>query len=110
MVAVDADQLAALAADPQAIVARPVEGLSWGAFLDGKSLPNAELSDWLAFERTRCRTLAQTVLGSAAERLESGGDVSYGFYLEHPSYLSLALVTCSPNRSTPELACPVPHA
>ncbi|MEV6500920.1 hypothetical protein [Streptomyces prunicolor] len=32
---------------------------------------------------------------------------SYGFYLERPSYLSLALVTCSPNRAMPELACPV---
>ncbi|WP_329067592.1 hypothetical protein [Streptomyces sp. NBC_01429] len=47
------------------------------------------------------------LVGSAAERLEQGGDVSLGFYLERPSYLSLALVTCSPNRAAPELARPV---
>lgn len=43
---------------------------------------------------------------SAAERLRAGADVSYGHYLERPAYLSLAVVTCSPNRTTPELACP----
>ncbi|MFJ4631340.1 hypothetical protein [Streptomyces sp. NPDC088847] len=43
----------------------------------------------------------------AAERLESGADVSLGFYLERPSYLSLAVVTCSPNHSKPELHCPM---
>ncbi|WP_328831329.1 hypothetical protein OHT77_28805 [Streptomyces sp. NBC_00252] len=43
----------------------------------------------------------------AAERLESGADVSLGFYLERPSYLSLAVVTCSPNHSKPELQCPM---
>ncbi|MFE2097225.1 hypothetical protein [Streptomyces sp. NPDC059468] len=42
----------------------------------------------------------------AVEKLSSGGDVSLGFYLERPSYLSLAVVTCSPNRSKPELTCP----
>ncbi|MHC5905673.1 hypothetical protein ACVNF4_17485 [Streptomyces sp. S6] len=47
------------------------------------------------------------LVNSAAERLGSGADLSYGFYLERPSYLSLAVVTCSPNRSLPELACPV---
>ncbi|MFE2600555.1 hypothetical protein ACFXCZ_29350 [Streptomyces sp. NPDC059396] len=48
------------------------------------------------------------LVNSAAERLDGGTDVSLGFYLERPSYLSLALVTCSPNRSKPELACPIP--
>ncbi|MCS0602540.1 hypothetical protein NX794_15155 [Streptomyces sp. LP11] len=45
--------------------------------------------------------------GSAIERLASGGDVSLGIYLERPCYLSVALVTCSPNRSMPGLACPI---
>ncbi|MDG9719264.1 hypothetical protein [Streptomyces sp. DH24] len=45
-------------------------------------------------------------VGSAVARLRAGGDVSLGFYLERPSYLSLALVTCSPNRERPELPCP----
>ncbi|MEU3600501.1 hypothetical protein ABZ714_17555 [Streptomyces sp. NPDC006798] len=44
---------------------------------------------------------------SACDRLTRGGDVSHGFYLERPSYLSLALVCCSPNRARPELDCPV---
>ncbi|MEU9113301.1 hypothetical protein AB0D04_16350 [Streptomyces sp. NPDC048483] len=48
-----------------------------------------------------------TLGSSAAERLGWGGDVSLGFYLERPSFLSLALVTCSPNRSLPELRCPI---
>lgn len=43
---------------------------------------------------------------SAAERLRWGRDVSLGFYLERPAYLSLALVTCSPNRAAPDLPCP----
>ncbi|MFF0165529.1 hypothetical protein [Streptomyces prasinus] len=46
------------------------------------------------------------LVDAAAERLYSGADVSYGHYLERPSYLSLAVVTCSPNRAAPELACP----
>ncbi|MGQ5638044.1 MULTISPECIES: hypothetical protein [unclassified Streptomyces] len=47
------------------------------------------------------------LVNSIVERLGSRSDVSLGFYLERPSYLSLAVVTCSPNRSKPELVCPV---
>ncbi|MEU6506601.1 hypothetical protein [Streptomyces sp. NPDC046942] len=47
------------------------------------------------------------LVNSAAAKLCSGGDVSLGFYLERPSYLSLAVVTCTPNRARPELTCPV---
>ncbi len=43
---------------------------------------------------------------SAARRLGRGGDVTHGFYLERPAFLSLALVCCSPNRAVPELECP----
>ncbi|MEU2059635.1 hypothetical protein [Streptomyces sp. NPDC013455] len=46
------------------------------------------------------------LVASARERLATGGDVSLGFYLERPAYLSLALVTCSPNRTSPGLPCP----
>ncbi|MGW3033241.1 hypothetical protein ACWDCB_18670 [Streptomyces sp. NPDC001178] len=52
-------------------------------------------------------TRLASVINSTAARLSSGTDVSLGFYLERPSYLSLAVVTCSPNRSKPELTCPV---
>ena len=47
------------------------------------------------------------LVASAAERLGSGGDASYGFYLERPLYLSLALVACSPNPTRPDLTCPL---
>ncbi|MGW0864390.1 hypothetical protein [Streptomyces sp. NPDC002611] len=47
------------------------------------------------------------LVNSAVERLDAGTDVSLGFYLERPSFVSLAVVTCSPNRPKPELACPV---
>ncbi|MET7935295.1 hypothetical protein [Streptomyces sp. NPDC005322] len=44
---------------------------------------------------------------TAAERLAHGGDVSFGFYLGRTSFLSLALVTCSPNHWSPDLPCPL---
>lgn len=50
------------------------------------------------------------VVASAVERLGRGGDVSLGHYLGRPLFLSVALVTCSPNRAaTPHgetLSCP----
>ncbi|KOU63068.1 hypothetical protein ADK57_23160 [Streptomyces sp. MMG1533] len=67
----------------------------------------AEHAHRFASERNRDTTRLTMLVNSAAERLDSGDDVSLGFYLERPSYLSLALVACSPNRSMPELACPV---
>lgn len=48
-----------------------------------------------------------TLVTAAAEQLDSGGDVSLGFYLERPSFLSLALVTCSPNKGNRLLPCPL---
>jgi TolB-like protein len=45
-----------------------------GEFLDGVDADGAGLQDWLNFERSRCRSLAQKVLGSAAEVAASGGD------------------------------------
>ena len=47
------------------------------------------------------------LVDSATERLASGSDSSYGFYLKRPTYLSLALVTCAPNRARPNLRCPL---
>lgn len=67
----------------------------------------AEYAPRFASEGERDTVLAATLIDSAAERLGWGGDVSIGFYLERPTYLSLALVTCSPNRAAPELACPL---
>lgn len=67
----------------------------------------AENAFRFASEAERDATRLARLVNSAAERLESGADVSLGFYLERPSYLSLALVTCSPNRSKHEIPCPV---
>ncbi|MEV6591544.1 hypothetical protein [Streptomyces acidicola] len=60
-----------------------------------------------ASEKDRSTTRLATLINSVARRLGSGSDVSLGFYLERPAYLSLALVACSPNRARPELPCPV---
>ncbi|MEV6961055.1 hypothetical protein AB0M97_18030 [Streptomyces sp. NPDC051207] len=65
----------------------------------------AEYAHRFASEVTRD---ADRYVRSAAQRLAAGADVSLGFYLERPSYLSLALVTCSPNRDQPTLPCPRP--
>lgn len=68
----------------------------------------AEYAHRFVSETDRDTTRLALLVNSAAERLDGGTDVSLGFYLEHPSYLSLALVACSPNHSKPELACPIP--
>ncbi|MFJ9856204.1 hypothetical protein ACWEV9_08480 [Streptomyces albogriseolus] len=66
----------------------------------------AEYAPRFAAEHERDTARLARVVESAAERLHAGGDVSYGRYLERPSYLSLAVVTCSPNRAVPGLTCP----
>lgn len=43
---------------------------------------------------------------SAVDRLGWGGDVSLGYYLSRPQFLSVSVVTCSPNRTAPDLGCP----
>ncbi|MFF3915012.1 hypothetical protein ACFYZB_16215 [Streptomyces sp. NPDC001852] len=60
-----------------------------------------------ASDRERDLLSLTELVNSATRTLSSGGDVSLGFYLERCSYLSLAVVTCSPNRSKPELTCPL---
>lgn len=67
----------------------------------------AEHAHRFAYEQGRDSSRLSRRVDSAAERLSTGADVSYGFYLERPTYLSLAVVTCSPNRSTPTLPCPL---
>jgi hypothetical protein len=66
----------------------------------------SEYAPRFASEAERDTTCLTLLVNSAAERLGEGGDVSHGFYLERPSYLSLTVVTCSPNRSKPQLTCP----
>ncbi|MGM7446577.1 hypothetical protein, partial [Streptomyces tunisiensis] len=66
----------------------------------------AEFAPRFAAEHDRDTARLARLVEAAAERLHAGGDVSYGHYLERPSYLSLAVVTCSPHRTLPELPCP----
>ncbi|MEV6959711.1 hypothetical protein AB0M97_11000 [Streptomyces sp. NPDC051207] len=68
----------------------------------------AEYAPRFASSWGRGTTELTTLVDSALDRLNSGGDVSVGFYLERPAYLSVAVVTCSPNRSKPDLPCPAP--
>ncbi|MFG2635965.1 hypothetical protein ACGFX8_19100 [Streptomyces sp. NPDC048362] len=67
----------------------------------------AEFAGRFADEGQRDGRRRAALVTAATERLGAGGDVSLGFYLERPAYLSLALVTCSPNRARPEPACPL---
>ncbi|KUO20502.1 hypothetical protein [Streptomyces dysideae] len=69
----------------------------------------AEYAPRFTAEREWDTTHLASLTNAAVERLGWGGDVSLGFYLERPAYLSLALVTCSPNRAKPELHCPCRH-
>lgn len=66
----------------------------------------AEYAPRFTTERDRDPVRLARLVDAAAERLQAGGDVSYGHYLERPSYLALAVVTCSPNRAAPDLPCP----
>ncbi|MEU3857050.1 hypothetical protein AB0F03_06695 [Streptomyces sp. NPDC028722] len=66
----------------------------------------AEYAARFASEAYRAPGHRAALVTAAVERLGSGGDVSLGFYLERPAFLSLALVGCSPNRTRPELTCP----
>lgn len=56
-------------------------------------------------QRDACRLSA--LIASAEARLRWGGDVSLGRYLERPTFLSLALVACSPKNGDRGLPCPV---
>ncbi|MEV0640005.1 hypothetical protein AB0I77_34710 [Streptomyces sp. NPDC050619] len=79
----------------------PKEAAAWlGERLD-------EYAPRFTSEAERDTARVARLVNSVVERLGCGGDVSLGLYLERPSYLSLALVTCSPNRAVPELACPL---
>ncbi|MFI1017625.1 hypothetical protein [Streptomyces sp. NPDC020965] len=100
----------------------PIETSYWlikpGKLVHGTWEEPKEAAEWLgerladyaprfASGSDRDRTRLVILVNSAAEILGRGGDVAHGWYLERPSYLSLALVCCSPNRAVPELDCPM---
>ncbi|MFI2200661.1 hypothetical protein ACH47Z_07745 [Streptomyces sp. NPDC020192] len=83
---------------------------TWDEAKDGAAWVGARVAEYaprFASEWERDFIDLVALVNSTAETLGSGGDVTLGFYLERPSYLSLAVVTCSPNRARPELACPL---
>lgn len=66
----------------------------------------AEFAPRFASEQDREVTRLVLLVKGAVERLTWGGDVSLGHYLKGAVFHSVALVTCSPNRSDPDLPCP----
>ncbi|WP_030942133.1 hypothetical protein [Streptomyces sp. NRRL S-646] len=83
---------------------------TWDEAKDAAAWIGQQLADHAhRFASAQDRNTARLAMlvGSAAEQLHTGADVSYGFYLERPSYLHLAVVTCSPNHSTPNQPCPL---
>ncbi|MFJ4907801.1 hypothetical protein ACIQCR_24190 [Streptomyces sp. NPDC093249] len=69
----------------------------------------AEAAPRFATDSDREATRLASLVKEAAARLAWGGDVSLGHYLIGTLFHSVALVTCSPNRSSPELPCPLCH-
>ncbi|MFD9909886.1 hypothetical protein [Streptomyces sp. NPDC059063] len=67
----------------------------------------AEYAPRFASAAERDTAYLAMLANSAAERLCRGGDVSHGFYLERPAFLSVSLVCCSQNRTVPVLDCPL---
>ncbi|MBT2391113.1 hypothetical protein J7E87_17165 [Streptomyces sp. ISL-1] len=67
----------------------------------------AECAPRFGSDTDRDRARLAALVDSTAGTLSCGGDVSLGFYLERPTFMSLALVTCSPNRTAPDPGCPL---
>ncbi|NGO40953.1 hypothetical protein [Streptomyces ureilyticus] len=83
---------------------------TWGDAKEAAAWLGEQLAQYaprFTSEKDRDTTHLALRVNDAKERLGWGGDVSLGFYLDRPSYLSLAVVTCSPNRAAPELTCPL---
>lgn len=74
-----------------------------GAWL-GRHL--AEFAARFASPKEREATRLLLLVKAAVARLAEGDDVSLGHYLRGTVFHSVALVTCSPNRSVPGLPCP----
>ncbi|MFE6664170.1 hypothetical protein ACFVFH_11515 [Streptomyces sp. NPDC057697] len=80
---------------------RPKEAAEWF----GERL--AEHAPRFVSESEREGARMAILVNSASDRIGWGGDVSHGFYLERPAFLSLALVCCSSNLAMPGLECPL---
>ncbi len=79
----DTDRLAQAAGKGVDAVGLDLDSIYRGEFLAGHSHSNQEFTDWLLFERTRCRNLAETVFERAIDALEAGGRTSEAIALAH---------------------------
>ena len=97
--------LARLEAAQRGVPVTPEAALEFARpFLDGIEAGEGELQDWLAFERARCRTLAQQVLARLArERLAEGEE-------EVALMLATRLVALDPYREQSHRLPMSPHA
>ncbi|GAA2915477.1 hypothetical protein GCM10020221_09030 [Streptomyces thioluteus] len=66
----------------------------------------AEYAPRLASPADRDRVRCERRVAYITHTLAGGQDVSVGYYLARPQFLSLAVVACSPNRVSVELPCP----
>ncbi|MFE3579544.1 hypothetical protein [Streptomyces vinaceus] len=80
---------------------RPKEAGEWLGYQLAEAAPR------FAAQADREVTRLVLLVKAAVMRLTWGGDVSLGHYLNGTQFHSVALVTCSPNRSSPELLCPL---
>lgn len=89
-----------LAVDDPGTWEEPKEAGAW------LGLQLAEFAPRFASEQDREAARLGLLVRAAVDRLAWGGDVSLGHYLRGTVFHSVALVTCSPNRSAPGLPCP----
>lgn len=73
VIELDADRLAAAAAGEIVLTGEALDAILRASLLDGLAAPSDEFGEWLAFERTRCRGLAQTIAQAAISAHERTG-------------------------------------
>lgn len=99
----------------------PLELAHWllkpTSFIHGTWADPQEAADWwggqvrasaamFTSERDRDADRLADAVSRAADRIASGEDVVGGWYLTGQRFLSVCLITCSPHRIRPEIACP----
>lgn len=72
-VTTDVDRLAAAAAGPESMPDEVLDAMLRSQLLDGIASPSEAFDDWLAFERMRCRGLAQSAAQKAIAAHEQAG-------------------------------------
>lgn len=79
----DTDRLARAAGKAADIATLNADGLYGGEFLAGHAIAGQEFSDWLLFERTRCRNLAETAFERIITFLQTKGRYEEAIPLAH---------------------------